>query len=63
YMGEIDSLAQHKLDEIIEQLLDVYQSDEDAPIRQKALEALGYSSYEGISKLIRKAYQNAEPGW
>ena len=63
YMGEIEELSRHRLEEIVEQLLLVYHSDDHPAIRQKALEALGYSSKDDIPKLIHKAYQSGDSEW
>lgn len=63
YMGEIESLSRERLAMITDHLLDVFHGEDRASIRQKALEALGYSSRENMPKLIKQAYQQSKPEW
>jgi HEAT repeat protein len=63
YLGEIDELPEHTLNEIADQLMLVYNSSQPAIVRRRALEALGYSSREEIPSMIETAYYSNSHDW
>lgn len=63
YLGEIEELPQHTLNEIADKLMQVYNSQQAAIVRRRALEALGYSSREEIPSMIEMAYYSNSHDW
>jgi HEAT repeat protein len=44
-------------------LLKVFNSDDESPVRRRALEALGFSSRIEVPVLIESAYNRQDPDW
>lgn len=63
YLGETDALPGQALNEIIDHLLIVHNSQQPALLRRRALESLGYSSREEIPHLIEAAYYSSNRDW
>jgi len=63
YLGEIEEISQTNLKNIEKELLKVMRSSESELVRQKALEALGFSSREEIPSLILNAFQSGDVNW
>jgi len=63
YLAEIEMIDidyQHIIDEA---LIKVLRSNENELVRQKALEAFGYSSNPQVSELIHNAYNSGDYNW
>ena len=56
YLGEIEEISEVRLNEIVDQLVEVYRSPETTHVRRKALESLGYSSRDEITGIIESAF-------
>ena len=63
YLGELEELPEKKLDEIVDRLLDIYRSTDNALVRRRALESLGYSSRKEILPLIESAFNTGKHDW
>lgn len=63
YLGELEEISKHWLDQVEGSLVKVYQSDEDSLVRRRALESLGFSSREDVAEFIRQAYNKEDPDW
>jgi len=63
YLGEIDKLPKKSLRNIEEMLLEVTQGDDEANVRRRALEALGYSSRRECAPLVEAAYTSGDTDW
>ncbi|WP_322507827.1 HEAT repeat domain-containing protein [Anaerolinea sp.] len=63
YLGELEELPEQTLHEIENRLIDVVRGKDQALVRRRALEALGFSSREEVPLLVREAYQTNDPDW
>jgi HEAT repeat protein len=63
YAGELDEISATQLRTIEDALLGVINSDEAPCIRCAALEAMGYSSRDEVTALIKTAYDSSDPNW
>ena len=63
YAGELDEISATQLRTIEDALLGVINSDEAPRIRCAALEAMGYSSRDEVTALIKTAYDSSDPNW
>ncbi len=59
--GELEEIPAAKLDQVVEVLRDVIDDpDETLEVRRRAVEAIGYSSAEGVPELIDEAYHDPD---
>jgi HEAT repeat protein len=57
--GELEEIPAAKLDQVVEALREVIEDDsETLEVRRRAVEAIGYSSADGVSDLITQAYSD-----
>ncbi len=63
YQGEVDEIPPERLHVVEECLLRLVNSQEAPLLRQKALEALGFSSRPELNPLIEAAYRSDDPAW
>ena len=63
YYGELEEISQKSLKRIEETLLQIVQHDEKAKLRQRAIEALGFSSRKEVPALIKEAWQREAAVW
>jgi HEAT repeat protein len=63
FLGELDEIKPENYKMVEASLLDVYQSQDKAIVRRRALEALGYSSDEQVPALIEEAYKMNDNDW
>ncbi|PKN83837.1 MAG: hypothetical protein CVU46_15905 [Chloroflexi bacterium HGW-Chloroflexi-8] len=63
YLGEIDEISQSNLKIVEKELLRVMRSSESELVRQKALEALGFSCREEVPSMIMNAFQSGDENW
>jgi HEAT repeat protein len=63
YLGELEKIPPDYLRQIEDVLLKKVESKDDKPVRQRALESLGYSSCEEVIPLIQSAYEDDDPDW
>jgi HEAT repeat protein len=63
YWGELEELPAALLHQVEEALLKVAQGQDEALVRRRAIEALGYSSREEVHGLIQKAFDTADTDW
>ncbi|MFZ5858173.1 MAG: HEAT repeat domain-containing protein [Chloroflexota bacterium] len=61
-LGELDEIPESALRRAEEALL-AAMHDDDADVRRRALESLGYSSREEVPALIEAALQREDPDW
>lgn len=63
YLGELEAISAEKLRLAETALLKVYQSSEKQIVRQRALEALGYSGRSEVAQLIEAAIVSPDKNW
>jgi hypothetical protein len=63
YLAEVDELRGDLEREVGERLLQITKNQDDALVRRRALEALGYSSIEEVTSLIQIAYDTGQRDW
>jgi HEAT repeat protein len=62
-LAELDKLNGALQQKIEKALVTVVRSADDAALRKRALESLGYSSNVGLMGLIESAYERSDPTW
>ena len=62
-MGELDKLPEDLYQDIQDTLINVFKTDNYHLLKQKSLEALGYSSHQEINKMISDSYQTGDNAW
>jgi HEAT repeat protein len=63
YMGEVEDISPKKLLKVEECLLRIISGTDASLVRQKALEALGFSSRKEVIGLIENAYASSDTDW
>lgn len=63
YMAEVESIDEKYRELISNNLIKVLRSDENELVRQKALEAIGYSSCPEAKEFINIAYNSGDYNW
>lgn len=63
YLGEFEEISQSLLQKITEQLLNKSKEGQPDIIRQRAVEALGFSSAPQVPSLIEEAYNKGLDDW
>ncbi len=63
YLGELEEISKSWLDQVENQLITVFRSNEDPLVRRRALESLGFSSRKEVEGFIRSAYNNEDVEW
>lgn len=63
YAGELEEIPQDAFHQVEDVLLQTVSGTEEAEIRRAALEALGFSSRDEVSKLIEKAFASDDKQW
>jgi len=63
YLGEVDEIPEEMLHTIEERLLAVTRGSDHPKVRQRALEALGYSGRPEVPELLLTAYASNDSGW
>ena len=63
YLGELEELAPDLLRKAEECLLAAGNTDPDALVQRKSIEALGFSSRPEVPALIQKAYESRDHEW
>ena len=63
YRGELDKISKKLQKEIEDQLLSILENDHPLEIQLRSLEAISYSSREGVKDHILKAYKNELDDW
>jgi hypothetical protein len=63
YRGELEEIPLDIFRAIENRLIETANSSEDALIRRRALESLGFSGREEVPALIRQAYQSGNEDW
>ena len=63
YLAEVEEVSEDLEQEIEGRLLQIAKGQDEALVRRRALEALGYSSIEEVSKLIQEAYDTGQREW
>jgi HEAT repeat protein len=63
YLGELEEINAKIHHQIEDMLLKVTQGSDTPLVRQRALEALGFSSREEVHVLIQKAYDSRDAEW
>lgn len=63
YLGELEEISKHWLDQVETSLINVFKSNEDGLVRRRVLESLGFSSRKEVVGFIRQAYNDEDPEW
>lgn len=63
YQGELDQVPEDLKLDIEDRLMNIVKSEDQAQVRQRALEALGFSGREEVAELIEDNYQLDNPEW
>ncbi|HSM25521.1 MAG TPA: HEAT repeat domain-containing protein [Anaerolineaceae bacterium] len=63
YLAEVESIHEKYRDLISNNLIKILRSDESELVRQKALEAIGYSSCDEAKEFINNAYNSGDYNW
>ncbi len=63
YMGEVDAISSSAFHLVEEQLFKSYHEENNALVKMKIMEALGYSSNESINAIIQTAFDTGDPQW
>ncbi len=63
YLGELEEIPEDLHRRVEDNLLLVYASQEDALVRRRVLESLGFSGRKEVAPLIRAAYETEDPDW
>jgi HEAT repeat protein len=63
YLAEVEELPVDLEQEVEERLLQIAKGQDEILVRRRALEALGFSSIEEVSKLIQDAYDTGQKEW
>jgi HEAT repeat protein len=62
-LGELDEIAEGPHREAEDALLKAVNSEDNAGVRRRALESLGFSSRREVPTLIESAYNREDPEW
>lgn len=62
-LGEFEKIPGHVHRKVEEVLLDVLASEDEASVRRRSLEALGFSSRDEVPVLIESSYNRQDPDW
>lgn len=62
-LGELDALRSEMKERVTNTLLTIMKDEDSLRVKQRALEALGYSSHPAVPGLIQNAYLSAENAW
>ncbi len=60
YLGEVDEIDEQLLRQVEDRLLAAQRDDQDAAVRLRSLESLGYSSRPEVVELIEAAYLSGQ---
>ncbi len=63
YKGELEEIPEDLLHRIENLLLKVINGQDEAPVRRRALESMGFSSRPEVPPLIRDAYNSNDQDW
>ena len=63
YLGELEEIPADDLQQVESSLLMAMAGEDKKLVRCRALEALGFSSSEEVSELIKNAYDTDDPDW
>jgi len=63
YLGELDEIPAHKLEEIEDILLEILAEGTSDTVRKRTLEAMGFSSREEMPAVINNAYLSSDHEW
>jgi HEAT repeat protein len=63
FLGEVDKISPPTLKRVEETLFGILQSQDESQVRQRALEALGYSSRPDFMPAIEQAYASDDSDW
>lgn len=63
YLGELDQVPEEISLEIENRLIEIIRSKDQAQVRQRALESLGFSGREEVAELIEEYYHLDNPEW
>jgi HEAT repeat protein len=63
YLGEIEEIPKKLYQQIIDILLNKSKADQPELVRQRAIEALGFSSSPRVPALIEEAYAQSSEDW
>jgi HEAT repeat protein len=63
YAGEVEEIPSARLKVIEDALVEIFEREEEARIRQAALESLGFSSRVEVEGFIRKSFKSPDKNW
>lgn len=62
-LGELEEIPEEVYDTTVDALLASTNGSEDAKVRRRALESLGFASHPDVMKLIESAFRHEDPAW
>jgi HEAT repeat protein len=62
-LGELETIRADLYEKIVKHLVSIVEGNDQARVKQRALESLGYSSHPSIPGLIQNAYLSNDSGW
>jgi hypothetical protein len=62
-LGEFDDIPDDLHHQIEDVLLEVFNGEDEPPVRRRALEALGFSSRNEVPVLIESSFNRQDPDW
>jgi HEAT repeat protein len=62
-LGELEEIREDVYHQVEDALLETANGSDDAKVRRRALESLGYSSRSEVHTLIESAYRREDPAW
>lgn len=63
YLGELDEIKESTYKTLLNDLIRVHLSGDEALVRRRALEALGYATHPEVPDFIERAYQKNDEEW
>jgi HEAT repeat protein len=62
-LGELEEIEEEAYEEVHSALLESARGEEDARVRRRAIESLGWSSHPEVIALVESAFEQPEPEW
>ncbi len=62
-LGELETIRADLYEKVVKQLVEIVEGNDNARVKQRALESLGYSSHSSIAGLIQNAYLSKDSSW
>lgn len=63
YLGELEEIKESTYRDLVDRLIDVHLGTDEALVRRRALEALGYANHPDVPGFIKRAYETHNEDW